>query len=152
MKRYFLLILALLCAPTAANALLSCSVTATAVNFGSPNPIGAGTYDIVGNISLYCTGSQNQTVAACVDLAMGDTDSQGHRLIYDGSATVPVQLFQNSSRSLPWGTAALGQAPILQRAGDGWINESFMPASTFRVIPFQAHTLQILPSLPIMAR
>ena len=96
MKLYLLLILAPLCAPVANAQSLSCSVTTTPVNFGNANMLGGPSYyDNTGSVALNCSGTGGLTFTVCIELTMGTTNSQGRRLIYDGSATVPVQLFQD---------------------------------------------------------
>ena len=126
MKRNFLFILALLGAPAAANAAPSCWVNTTPVNFGGVSTVVTDTYPANGSITVTCSGAPSQTVNACVEIAMGtNTDSLGNRLIYDGSASVRVQLYQNSTRDSIWGTSGAKQAQSLQVPGNG--------AQTFRV-------------------
>lgn len=102
-----------------ANAQLACTVTATPVNFGGVDALSAGTYDARATITVSCTGSNGANIAACVGLSAGARNGAGQRLIYDGSATLPVQLFEDQSLTTVWGHATSGQAPVLQRTGDG---------------------------------
>jgi spore coat protein U-like protein len=121
MKRTCLLILALACAPQAANAQLVCSLSLTPLSFGSLASTASGTYDARGSVAVTCTGSQGANIAACIDLAPGAVNASGQRLLSTpkGTTPLPMQIFQDATLSRPWGSAAMGQAPMLQRTGDG---------------------------------
>ena len=135
MKRYFLFVLALLSAPAAANA-QTCAVTTSPVNFGSVISTASDTYKITGSITVSCPGyGAGQTVNACIEIAMGITDSQGNRVIYHGGASMPAQLYQDNARSFVWGTSGARQAQSLQLPGNGtqtlWVYGSlFAPANS----------------------
>jgi spore coat protein U-like protein len=121
MKWTCLLILALACAPTAANAQLVCSLSASPLSFGSLASSASGTYDARGTVAVTCTGAQGANIAACIGLAPGAANASGQRLLSapKGNAPLPMQIFQDPALSRPWGSAELGQAPMLQRTGDG---------------------------------
>jgi spore coat protein U-like protein len=119
MKLRYLLVLALLAAPATANAGLSCSASTSPVNFGSILQTETGTYDGIGTITVTCSGSQGAAIAACIDITAGDVNAANQRLISLGNTTIAMQLFQDSARSIPWGSA-WGPLPApLQRTGDG---------------------------------
>ncbi len=119
MKHYCLLVLALIAAPAAAKAGLSCSASTSPVNFGSVLQTETGTYDGVGTITVTCSGSQGAPIAACIDIPPGDVNGANQRLISLGSATIAMQLFQDPARSIPWGSAWGALPSPLQRTGDG---------------------------------
>jgi spore coat protein U-like protein len=121
MKRYGLAVLALAGAPTVASAQLVCTANITPVTFDTiTGAASAGTYDARGTITVTCTGSQGTDVAACVDFGQGAVNTSGQRLLSGPKAnSMPIQIFQDATLSRPWGAAAMGHAPMLQRTGDG---------------------------------
>ncbi len=120
MKRICLALLVLASAPNMAQAQLACAVSMTPVTFETITSTGAGTYDARGTITVTCTGSQGANIAACVDLGQGAVNASGQRLLSGPkSNSMTVQLFQDHTLLRPWGAAAMGQAPMLQRTGDG---------------------------------
>ena len=119
MIRYCLLILALTAAPLAANALI-CTVSTGPVNFGHVLQTDTQTIDITGNISVSCSGSTaGTTIGACVDIAAGIPNGSNQRQIANGGAQLGMQLFQDSARSVPWGSAWTGQTPIFTCTATG---------------------------------
>lgn len=120
MKRCVLALLALLGAQTVASAQLACVTDITPIIFDNITAASAGTSDTRGMITVTCTGSRGANIAACVDLGLGSVSASGQRLLSGPKASsMPIQIFQDAALSRPWGNAAEGQAPILQRTGDG---------------------------------
>ena len=121
MKRFGLAVLALAGAPTVAKAQLACVANITPITFDTITAASAGTYDARGMITVTCTGSQGANIAACVDLGQGSVSASGQRLLSGpkASSSLPIRLFQDATLTRPWGSAVMGQAPILQRTGDG---------------------------------
>ncbi len=120
MKRYCLAFLVFAGAPSA-NAQLVCTASVTPIQFEPLASTGAGTYDARGGVVVTCAGSQGAAIAACVELAQGAVTASGQRLLSSskGSASLPMRLFQDATLTRPWGSGGVGQAPILQRTGDG---------------------------------
>jgi spore coat protein U-like protein len=115
-------LLALLGAPSAAEAQLACALTATPVQFDSISGTSAGTFDARGAITVTCTGSQGANIAACIEIGQGGALApSGQRALspLKGKGALPVQIFQDASLVKPWGTATMSQAAMLQRTGDG---------------------------------
>ncbi len=103
---------------SSAEAQLACSLSATPVQFGSITGTSAGTLDARGSITVTCTGSQGTSVAACIEVGSGAASGQ-RTLAPAKGAALPVQIFQDATLTRPWGMAAMNQAAILQRTGDG---------------------------------
>ncbi len=122
MKRFGLAVLALSGAPTVASAQLACVANITPIIFDTITAASAGTYDARGTITVTCTGSQGANIAACVALGQSDAVNASGQSLLAGpkaSSSLPIQLFQDAALTRPWGSAAMSQAPILQRTGDG---------------------------------
>ncbi len=122
MRWLFFMICALACAPSEADAQLSCSLNMTPVQFDNIAGTSAGTFDARGTVTVTCTGSQGSAIAACVEIGQGAAvGALGQRLLASvkSAGTLPVQIFQDPTLSRPWGTVSMSQAVILQRTGDG---------------------------------
>ncbi len=121
MKRLVFALFALASAPSA-EAQLACSLHVTPVQFDSIAGASAGTFDARGTITVTCTGSQGANIAACVELGQGAVaGASGERALAHskGTGALPMQIFQDATLTRPWGTAAMNQAAMFQRAGDG---------------------------------
>jgi spore coat protein U-like protein len=119
MIRYCLLVLALAAVPSAANA-LSCLVSTGPVNFGAVLQTETQPINITGNISVSCSGSTaGTTIGACIDIAAGIPNGSNQRQIANGGAELGMQLFQDSARSIPWGSFWTGQTPIFTCVATG---------------------------------
>lgn len=98
-----------LLAPTQARAAVSsCSIASSSITFSPYNPVTKAAVDIVGTVSVTCTGSGNDTVV--VDLSGGNSGScTTPRQMRQGSAPLNYQLYTNSARTSVWctGGAAL---------------------------------------------
>ncbi len=105
-----------------AEAQLTCVLNVTPVQFDSISGTSAGTLDARGSITVTCTGSQGANIAACVEVGQGaPVAASGQRLLSlaKGTGALPVQIFQDTTLTRPWGAAAASQAVMLQRTGDG---------------------------------
>jgi spore coat protein U-like protein len=144
MKHYLLAVFLVIGAPAAAEAQLSCSLNVTPVQFDSISGTSAGTFDARGMITVSCTGSQGANIAACLELGQGAASAtSGQRLLtpVKGTGALPVQVFQDASLTRPWGTAAINQALMIQRTGDGpmsatayfraYVQKGNVPAGTY---------------------
>jgi len=99
-------------APAAAQ---TCSFSISDVNFGTVSPVsGASTVDSSGTLSINCSGLGllgilPVTVGICpnLDAGTGGSNATGRLMKGSGSNTITYQLYQDSARSLPWGSAQL---------------------------------------------
>jgi spore coat protein U-like protein len=78
----------------------SCTVTATAMNFGTISVL-TSARSATSTITLSCT----QGVTATIGLDNGQT-GPGARQLRSGSSTISYGIYQNSSHTLPWGQTA----------------------------------------------
>jgi spore coat protein U-like protein len=122
MKQYILAMFMAVSAPVSAEGQLTCVLNVTPVQFDSISGTSAGTLDARGSITVTCTRSQGANIAACVEVGQGaPVAASGQRLLSlaKGTRALPVQIFQDTTLTRPWGAAAASQAVILQRTGDG---------------------------------
>ncbi len=122
MKQYILAMFMAVSAPVSAEAQLTCALNVTPVQFDSISGTSAGTLDARGSITVTCTGSQGANIAACVEVGQGaPVAASGQRLLSlaKGTGALPVQIFQDTTLTRPWGAAGASQAVMLQRTGDG---------------------------------
>ncbi len=122
MKQYILAMFMAVSAPVSAEGQLTCVLNVTPVQFDSISGTSAGTLDARGSITVTCTGSQGANIAACVEVGQGaPVAASGQRLLSlaKGTRALPVQIFQDTTLTRPWGAAAASQAVMLQRTGDG---------------------------------
>jgi spore coat protein U-like protein len=123
MMRYWFLTLTLAAMPAAANAQI-CTLGTTPVNFGSVSSLDATPVRTTGNITVTCSHMNGATVTLCVDIAQGNINSSGHRLLSKaGGATVPVQLYTDATYKFPSGSA-WGHVVPQTLTGDGVITMS----------------------------
>ena len=121
MKQLIFIVFALAAAPQPAKAQLACALDVSPVQFESVTGTSAGAFDARGAVTVTCTGSQGANIAACVEIGQGATGSSGQRFLSPpkGTGALPMQIFQDTSLTRPWGITALNQAVLLQRSGDG---------------------------------
>ena len=121
MIRHWFLTLALAAMPAAANAQI-CTLGTTPVNFGSVSSLDSTPVRTTGNITVSCSQMNGATATLCVDIAQGNINGSGQRLLSKGGkATVPVQLYTDATHKFPSGSA-WGHAVSQTITGDGVIN------------------------------
>ena len=104
-----------------AHAAQSCAATTvSATAFGSPNMLTGAAVDTTATISVSCTGGlPNGTQHFCLSIGAGSggVDGSNNRLMTaSGGGTITYNLFQDSARTLPWGSrtnSALGTVPAM---------------------------------------
>jgi spore coat protein U-like protein len=84
-----------------ATVLANCSVSATGVNFGSTGPI-VSNVDASGTVTVQCTNSTPYTVA--LNGGNSGASDPTRRKMAKGTETITYGLYQNTARSLPWGS------------------------------------------------
>lgn len=85
----------------------SCSVSATAVAFGTYNPFAAQSNDSTGSIGVTCTGTVLETIAYQISLSAG-SGTYTTRTLKLGSRTLNYNLYVDSLYLLKWGDTSLG--------------------------------------------
>ena len=106
-----------------AQAQISCTTDATPIQFNTVNSIDSGTYDARGSITVTCSGSNGGTIGVCIEVGQGaaGVNAASQRLLVSSAnrRTLPLQIFQDAALTRAWGPAALNQAALLSRRGDG---------------------------------
>jgi spore coat protein U-like protein len=94
----------------------TCVSSISNVNFGSPNIIAAISVDTTATLQVVCSNLGAQTIQICASLGAGSGGASGGSRSMTGtnSGTLLYNLYQDSSRSLQWGSssdASLGTVP-----------------------------------------
>lgn len=121
-SRILQLLLALLllpaCAlwPRAASATVSCTATATAINFGSVDPQQSSATTANGSISFTCRNNvllQPAYVTACLNIGAGSgSTTSPYRQMNDGAShTLLFQLYRDAGHSQIWGSILTPATP-----------------------------------------
>ena len=122
--RYWFLTLALAAMPVAAANAQICTLGTTPVNFGSVSSLDSTPVRTTGNITVTCSQMNGATATLCVDIAQGNINGSGQRLLSKGGkATVPVQLYADATYKFPSGSA-WGHPVPQTLTGDGVITMS----------------------------
>jgi len=123
MIRRWFLTLALAAMPAAANAQI-CTLGTIPVNFGSVSSLDAAPVRTTGNITVTCSQMNGATATLCVDIAQGNINNSGQRLLSKGGkAAVPVQLYTDATHKFPSGSA-WGHPVPKTITGDGVVTMS----------------------------
>ncbi|HXG28496.1 MAG TPA: spore coat U domain-containing protein [Nevskiales bacterium] len=101
---------ALLCAPAAAGA--ACSVSATAVSFGSYNPLSPLNTDATGTVTVTCSGLLNVLVSYEILLSRGGAGTYTPRRMACGSNTLNYNLYTDITRTTIWGDNTGGSSRV----------------------------------------
>ncbi len=100
----------LLCSPGAASA--ACSVSATAVGFGSYNPLSSLNTDATGTVTVTCSGLLSVLVGYEVLLSRGGAGSYTPRRMSSGANTLNYNLYTNITRTTIWGDNTGGSSRV----------------------------------------
>jgi len=93
--------------------LQSCSVSATAVNFGVYNPLSGTATDATGTVSVTCGVTLIGLFASwTVKLSQGSSGSFATRQLTSGASTLSYNLYTNAARTSIWGDGTGGTAVI----------------------------------------
>ena len=107
-----LAVLALLLPATARAA--TCTVAATAINFGTYVPSNANPTNITGTVTITCSSTSNQTVNYTIALNQGlnSGGSFSNRRMTNGATFLSYQLYTNSARTTVWGDGTGGTSTV----------------------------------------
>jgi spore coat protein U-like protein len=94
----------------------SCSFSITSINFGNVDTLSGAAVDTTGTLDITCTGLPLTNVRICpnINTGTGGATSGIRHLRGPANAALDFNLFQDSARSVPWGSAqqpALGNPP-----------------------------------------
>ena len=100
----------LACSSSPAYALLqSCSVSATALPFGSYDPSSAAARDSTGTVTVTCTATLVGISASWdILLSTGSSGSFSPRRLFSGGNSMQYNLYTNAGRTQVWGDATGG--------------------------------------------
>ncbi len=102
---FFMLLALLLCARDAdAGGLLSCTISASAVSFGTYNPLTPTPLDITGTLTYQC----DFIVLPSVSLTTGSSATYAARTMLSGTDTLSYNLYQDAVHLLVWGDGTGG--------------------------------------------
>lgn len=106
--------LLLACSSSRAYALLqSCSVSATALTFGSYDPSSATARDSTGTITVTCTATVLGISASWdILLSTGSSPSFTPRRMFNGGNSMQYNLYTNPARTQVWGDGSGGTAKV----------------------------------------
>ena len=110
---------ALLASAASAQALGSCTASASTTAFGSYNPFNAASVDSVGNVQVSCSllGVISIDVAYTIALSAGSGGSYANRRLSGGSQTLTYGLYTDPTRATSWGDGSSGTSTV----GDGYL-------------------------------
>lgn len=111
-RRLFLAVLVLFL-PAVAHA-ATCTVSATAISFGTYIPSNASPTDITGSVTVTCSSTTNQTVSYQIALNPGvnSGSSFSNRRMTNGATFLSYQLYTNSTRTTVWGDGTGGTSTV----------------------------------------
>ncbi len=87
-----------------AGGLLSCTISATAVSFGTYNPLTPTPLDTTGTLTYQC----DFVVFPSITLSMGSSGTYTARTMQSGSNTLSYNLYQDAVHLLVWGDGTGG--------------------------------------------
>ena len=90
----------------------ACTITTTAVNFGSYNVFSASADDATGQVRFRCTGSPTPSVT--IQLDKGGAPSFTPRQLRMGSELLNYNLYLDSTRTTIWGDGTGGSQAYVQ--------------------------------------
>lgn len=102
------LCLALLCG----NANAACTTSATAVGFGSYNPLSVLNTDATGTVTVTCSGLAGLLIGYEILLSRGGAGSYTPRRMASGGNTLNYNLYTDITRSTIWGDNTGGSARV----------------------------------------
>jgi spore coat protein U-like protein len=110
-------LLSLLVAPGRAEAACngvgcSCTVTATAVSFGSYNPIASTTNDATGTVQVTCTMVIALAGSYTIDISSGSSGNVAQRTLKQGANSLNYNLYTDPARSIVWGDGTGGSSHV----------------------------------------
>ncbi len=100
----------------------SCTVSTTAVVFGSYNPLSASNNDMTGKVRVACGGIAGLAIPYSVALGAGTSGSMAGRQMASGAKRLSYNLYTTNGRTTVWGdgsgsTATVGGSITLDLLG-----------------------------------
>lgn len=117
--RFAALFLLVLCLASTGARAQTCSYNVSDVNFSTVNLLAGGVVDSSATLNVSCSNllSISLAVRVCPNINAGSGGvSGGTRLMLNGGASLRYQLYQDSARTIPWGSVTdptLGSPPAI---------------------------------------
>jgi spore coat protein U-like protein len=111
MKKYFLLMAASALAAIPASSTVVCSVSSTGTAFGVYDTLSSSNRDVVGIISVTCTGNIGDPVNYVIALSPGG-GSFGSRTMQAGSPQLSYNLYSDGAHTAVWGDGTGGTSMV----------------------------------------
>jgi spore coat protein U-like protein len=99
-------------APCAALFLGTCSVAATAVGFGTYDPLAATALSSTGTVTVTCTGTALLTVPVTVSLNAGIWGNFSARSAASGASRINYNLYSDAAQTQVWGDGSSGTSTV----------------------------------------
>lgn len=114
MKRaqYYVLILACCLLTVRASGVTVCSVSSTGTAFGVFDTISGTDKDVVGTISVTCSGNTGDTVSYTIGLSPGGTGSFAARDMQTTGAQLGYNLYTDAGHNFIWGDGTSGTSTV----------------------------------------
>jgi len=90
---------------------VSCTVSATNINFGSIDVLTSGNVDVTGTVTVTCSNGAppNRTTRSCASIGAGSSgDTTSRQLVGPGGATLRYDLYSDAARTVKWGSWQTG--------------------------------------------
>lgn len=91
-----------------AEAAHSCTVAADDLIFGNYSALNSANVDTIGTITVDCSGSDNISVNAVVDVSAGSSGTFNPRTMLSGASTLDYNVYVNAGHSTIWGDGTGG--------------------------------------------
>lgn len=94
--------------------LCSCTVTATAVSFGTYDPLSSVANDSTGTVRVRCILAVALAGSFTVDLSTGGSGSYAARKLHNGASNLLYNLYNSAARTQVWGNGTGGSVSVSQ--------------------------------------
>jgi spore coat protein U-like protein len=94
--------------------LCSCTVTATAVSFGTYDPLSSAADDSTGTVRVRCTLVVALAGSFTVSLSTGGSGNYAARNLHNGASNLLYNLYTNTTRAQVWGNGTGGSVSVSQ--------------------------------------
>jgi spore coat protein U-like protein len=95
----------------------TCTIQASAVNFGSYDPFTSAPTDATGTVSVTCEAPASVLVSYTMLLSPGGSGSYASRTLASGSYTLNYNLYTSAAHAAVWGDGSAGTSTI----SDGYL-------------------------------
>lgn len=90
----------------------ACTVSATALAFGTYSPLGGAADPSSGTVTLQCTAPSTALLSWTIALSTGNSGTYSSRAMSDGTGSLAYQLYEDSAYQTIWGDGSNGTAEV----------------------------------------